>query len=77
MVEDPWLEPTLTEISSSLSLNPDGHRGLMVTMVWCILLMRIGFEFWYLWYCVFDLIVFWVLFVLFYLFIFIKSFGFC
>ena len=34
-------------------------------MVWCILLMRIGFEFWYLWYCVFDLTMYWVLFVLF------------
>ena len=32
-------------------------------MFLCILLMRIGFEFWYFWYFVFDLTVFWVLLV--------------
>ena len=51
----------------------------LIIVFWCILLMRIGFEFWHFWYCVFDLTVFVVLFVLFiYLFFFlIKCFGFC
>ena len=32
-------------------------------MFWCILLMRIGFGFWYFWFCVFDLTIVWVLLV--------------
>ena len=79
MVEDPWPKPTLTEIWSSLSLNPDGHRGLIWLAHDCVLVYFIDED--WLWILVFLVFCFWsghVLgFVCFIIIIIIKCFGFC
>ena len=79
MVEDPWPKPTLIEIWSSLSLNPDGHRGLMWLAHDCVLVYFIDEDWvWVLVFLVFCFLSDYVLgFFCFIIIILIKCLWFC